>query len=150
MIILFALQIARVLAGDPSQGINHIEQVAVVAQFLAIPEKAKISPTLEIKNLDDRSKNTMLAFKAYSSECPIEKISAIPRASTPLPVGVRWDCLRYVEIDGKAEWEERSASFWVTDGVITKISFGKPPTISIPEVRKAIDNRTQKPATDPR
>ena len=43
MIILFALQIARVLAGDPSQGINHIEQVAVVAQFLAIPEKAIIA-----------------------------------------------------------------------------------------------------------
>lgn len=150
MIILFALQVTRVLAGDPSQGTNHVEQVAVVAQFLAIPEKARISPTVEINNLDDRSQNTMLAFKAYASECPIDKISAIPRARKPLPVGVRWDCLRYVKIDGKPEWEERSASFWVTDGVITKISFGKPPTISIPEVRKTIDKRTQKPATDPR
>jgi hypothetical protein len=92
----------------------------------------------------------MLAFKAYASECPIDKISAIPSARKPLPVGVRWDCLRYVEIDGKTEWEERNASFWVTDGVITKISFGKPPTISIPEVRKAIDTRTQKSLVDPR
>jgi hypothetical protein len=150
MIILFALQVTRVLAGDPSQGTDHVEQVAVVAQFLATPENARISATVEINNLDDRSKNSMLAFKAYASECPIDKISAIPSARKPLPVGVRWDCLRYVEIDGKTEWEERNASFWVTDGVITKISFGKPPTISIPEVRKAIDTRTQKSLVDPR
>ena len=150
MFTFYALQIARVLAGDPSQGTNHIEQVAVVAQFLAMPENVKISPTVEIKNLDDRSKNTMLAFKTYASECPIDKISAIPRARMPLPVGVRWDCLRYIEIDGKAEWEERNASFWVIDGVITKISFGKPPIISIPEVRKAIESRTQKTPRVPR
>ena len=147
MTIVFALQVARILSGEPSQGMNQLEQVAVVAQFLARPEETKISPKVEIRNWNDRTKNTMLDFKAYGSECAFDEISAYPRATKPYPISIRWDCGRYVSINGKAEWEERSASICVVDAAITKIYFGTP-TIPISAVRKTIDNRPQDTATD--
>lgn len=146
MILFMIVQATCVLAGDPAEGTDHTQEVAIVAQYLA-GEQDAVSPTVTILNRDNPSQGAMADLRSYASECPIKEITAVPSASKPLPIAVRWSCLRFIEVDGKAKWEERSASFWVKGGTITKITFGRPPTLQLEDVRKGaakhLRDRTQ-------
>lgn len=143
MIALLLAQSARILAGEP--GFDHIEDIAVVAQFLADSEQGDVALNdVEIVNRDGGNANTLNDFVLYARDCSIEEISAIASASRRLPVGVTWDCGRLVEQDGERFFEERKASFWITDGTITKIAFGNPVVIRIEEFREAVQRRLEK------
>lgn len=139
MIVYLVAEASRILAGDPSEATNHIEQIATVVQFLATEDDTStLSPDLQIINRDNPSKNTIADFRAYASECPIEEISAVPRASRPLPISVRWDCMRIIELDGRAFNEERGAGFSLSEGLIKRVVFGKLVVVSTDEVAAKI------------
>lgn len=139
MLLYFAAQTARVLAGDPSDGTDHTQQISIVAEYLASYNVEKlVSSDVDVRNRDMPSKSTLEDFRAYASECPIERISAVAVSSTPLPIGVKWDCRRLIEIDGETKFEERYASLWITDQSISRIDFGEPGTIPIEEVRAKV------------
>lgn len=147
MILFIIVQATRVLAGDPVEGTDHTQEVAIVAQFLA-GEQSAISPSVTILNRDNPSQGTMADLRSYASECPIKEITAIPSASKPLPIAVSWSCLRFIEVDGQAKWEERNAGFWVEGGTITKIIFGTPPTLELEDVRKGAAKRLRERAQE--
>lgn len=140
MILFIIVQATRVLAGDPAEGTDHTQEVAIVARFLA-GEQSAVSPPVTILNRDNPSQGTIADLRTYASECPIREIAAVPSASKPLPIAVSWSCLRYIEVDGKAKWEERRADFWVEGGTITKITFGAPQTLELKDVRKGAAKR---------
>jgi hypothetical protein len=140
MNLLMVMQATRVLAGGPEEGTDHTQEVAIVAQFLA-GEQSVVSPSITILNRDNPRQNTMADLRSYASECPIKEITAVPSASKPLPIAVSWSCLRFIEVDGNAKWEERSAGFWIEGGAITKITFGTPPTLKLEDVRKSAAKR---------
>ncbi|MEA1618503.1 hypothetical protein SOQ14_06205 [Erythrobacter sp. T5W1-R] len=147
MILLMIAQATRVLGGDPAEGTDHTQQVAIVAEFLA-GEQSAVSPSVMILNRDNPNLVTMADLRSYASECPIKEITAVPSASKPLPIAVSWSCLRFIEVDGQAKWEERSAGFWVEGGTITKITFGTPPTIELEDVRKGAAKRLRERAQE--
>lgn len=133
MFFYLLAQSAKVLAGEP--GYDHIKEVAAVANFLAEAESGEIDVTeVELINRADPVQNTWRSLLDYVRECPIEEISAIPSTDRSLPLNVKWDCGRYIEIEGKPKWEERHASFWVRRGRVTKIAFGEGEPVIIPPV----------------
>lgn len=136
MILLMVAQAARVLAGDPASGTDHTQNVAVVARFLAWELTDTSSSSVTISNRDDPQRSAMADFRAYAIECPIKEITAVPSASEPLPIAVTWSCLRFIEIGGKASWEERNAEFWVEGRMVKKVVFGTPPTVKLEDVGK--------------
>lgn len=131
MFIYLLAKGAQVLAGQP--GYDHIEEVVVVANFLAQAETGEIDLTdVELVNRANPAESSGTDLVDYVRECSIEEISAIASTGRSLPLSVQWDCGRYIEIDGKPTWEERRASFWVKRGRVTKIAFGQGKPVVIP------------------
>ena len=117
-------------AVDP--GYDHINEVAVVAAFLAEAEKSEVNlAQVEIVNRISSSENSAPHLFAYIRECSIDEISVISTSERRLPVGVKWNCGRFIRSDGKLKLEERTASFWEEEGKIVKIAFGEGPPLVI-------------------
>ncbi len=139
MLAYLLTQSARVLAGEP--GHDHIEEVAIVANFLAKAESGKVDITdVEIVNRANSTENTTLDLLDYVRECSIKEISAVSSSDRSLPLSVHWDCGRYIEVNGKPKWEDRRASFWVKQGRIMKIAFGEGEPLVIPTTFRSESN----------
>lgn len=120
------------IAGDDRY--DHTDDVLVVASFLAETRSASTSderPMINFIDRGSRSVSDFASFRAYANDCELENIEAIPSASRPLPLSVKWDCGRFEQVDGNLVWEERHAAIWVSSGVIVKIAFGPIPVISL-------------------
>ena len=112
---------------------DHTQDIAAVAQLLAdVRNGAASDDSISVTNRDEPTNSSFAAFVSYANTCQIEKIYAIPSASQPLPINVIWDCNEFEKVNGKLVWIENSAGFWVVDGRVARIVFGKTPTIDLP------------------
>lgn len=112
---------------------DHTQDIAAVAQLLAdVRNGAASDDSISVTNRDEPTNSSFAAFVSYANTCQIEKIYAIPSASQPLPINVIWDCNEFEKVNGKLVWIENSAGFSVVDGRVSRIVFGKTPTIDLP------------------
>ena len=118
------------------QRVDHTEDVAVVATFLTnVRSGTTRGDGIEVKSWVKSIPSSFASFAAYANECQLERINAVPSATRKLPIGVEWDCGRYLKVADAAVWEERVASFWIAEGRVVRVSFGNPPPVIIPPVK---------------
>lgn len=134
MSLLLAAAVAQVALARPR--FDHTDDVAVVARFLADVRVGKSrGDGIEVKNWLRPGADNFNSFVAYANDCQIERIYAVPSTTRQLPLGVEWDCGRYIKVANKPVWEERFASVWVANGRVVKVSIGKPPPVVIPPMK---------------
>lgn len=131
MSMLFAAALAQATTSPPR--FDHTADMAVVAGFLADIRQGRAKGSeIEVMNRDNPANANFAYFQAYANECQIKRMYAIPGTSKRMPVSVEWDCGRFINVSDNPIWEVRYAGFWVKNGRVVRIVFGKIPTIPIP------------------
>ncbi len=123
----------------PAAAPDQTGDIALVAQFVARARAADLAGAASLLASDARigdsaspAARTLEQFADYAAGCPLRKVHASVvhsrPAGRPLPVGAVWSC-KYPEA-------ERQASFWIEDGRIVRLTFGKPVTVRVPPMRR--------------
>lgn len=130
MSLLLAAAIAQ--AALVRSRIDHTDDIAVVARFLSnVRARRSESDSVAVENREVTGSTTFATFAAYANACNISRVYAIPSATRRLPIAAEWDCGRFTKIAGKPVWEERVAEFWVENGRVVRVKYGRVPTIPI-------------------
>jgi hypothetical protein len=113
---------------------DQTPDIALVATFLAKVRQgdpaaaAALARGAQIADSRTGAARSLAQFAGYAAGCPLRRVYAVPvhssRDPRPLPLGMEWAC-RYPE-------RERTASAWVENGRIRKLTFGAPVTVRIP------------------
>ena len=119
---------------------DHTRDMAAVAQLLADVRADKSADgSITLVNRDDPANSNFAAFADYANACGIKEIYAIPSATSALPISVVWHCGSFEKIDGKLVSKGHFAGFWVVDGRVVRLTFGRPPTLHIPMAQSPND-----------
>lgn len=130
MNFLLAAAVAQATTSRPR--FDHTADMAVVANFLADVRQGNAKGDgIEVRNWENPAIANFDSFRTYANACQIRRLYAIPSATERMPIAVEWDCGRYTKVADKLVWEERSAGFWVKDGRVVRLTFGKGPMVII-------------------
>lgn len=129
MSVLLALALAQ---AAKIQRYDHTDDLAVVAKFLSdVRAGRSVDDGVAVEDRAAARRATVAAFASYANDCAFSRIDAMASATGRMPIMVTWDCGRFKMIGSTPVWEERFAEFWIGNGQVRKVIFGKLPTIEI-------------------
>lgn len=131
--MIVALLLLSTAPGPIEPGLDQIDHVRAVAEFLAEVETSDIELNgVRLENRDDASQNNAASLFEYVRACSIEKIETFAPTDSNMPLSVYWNCGRMVMKGNKPKSDIRQANFWVEDGKVVRIKFGDLQRLVIP------------------
>jgi hypothetical protein len=126
------LALSLLSAGPTQASTDQTAEALLLLRFLDAVKRgndkaaeALLAPGAFIGDYRQSERTGFTAFASYARGCKLSKLTLVPSANERMPIGVQWSC-RYPE-------NNRDASFWFHGKRISRVGWGKPPVIVVPQ-----------------